>query len=69
MNHTVKTIENEAVNFAMTRLYNFKRIHFGLLTEVIHSRFSITGINVLLWNQLIKTKKAELKKGYLIVLE
>ena len=68
MNHIVKTTEKEAVNFAMARLNHFKRIHFGSLTEVINSRFSVTGINALLWDQLIKTKKAELKKGYLIIL-
>jgi len=67
MNHTIKTTENEVINFAMVRLYNFKRIHFGSLTEVISNRFPVTRINALLWHQLIKTKKAELKKGYLII--
>jgi hypothetical protein len=68
MNHINSTTENDIINFAMIRLNNFKRINFGWLTEVINDKFSVAGINALLWNQLIKIKKAELKKGYLIIL-
>ena len=67
MDSNIKTTENEILNFAMTKLNHFKRIHFGSLAEVINNRFSVTGIKTLLWEQLIKTKRAELKRGYLIM--
>lgn len=67
MKHKIKSSEHEIINFVMARLQNFKRIHFESLTEVINSRFSMTDINSLLHKCLIKTNKAELKRGYLII--
>jgi hypothetical protein len=67
MKNSIKNIELEVINFVTTRLQNFRRIHYGYLVEVLKNKFQTADIDFLLRDNLIKTNKAILKKGYLLI--
>ncbi|MEO8762008.1 MAG: hypothetical protein ABI448_14015 [Bacteroidia bacterium] len=66
MKQSIENIELEVINFVITRLQEFRRIHYGCLVEVLKNKFPEDDINFLLRDNLIKTNKALLKKGYLV---
>jgi len=65
MKQKIEPIEQEIVHYTMTRLNHFKRINYRCLTELVDKKFSIIYSRTLLQKHLIKTKKIELKRGYL----
>ena len=69
MNTSFETLENEIVSFVFERLQNFKKIHYKYLTEVIERKFQKNNLNELLKESLIKTHKAKIKRGYLLIYE
>ena len=69
MKNSVENIEMEVINFVAARLENFRRIHYGYLMEVINNKFPTYDVKSLLQENLIKTKRAKLKRGYLLIQE
>ena len=69
MKNSFETLETEIVSFVFERLQNFKKIHYKYLTEVIQRKFEADNLNELLKENLIKTNKAIIKKGYLLIYE
>lgn len=69
MENSFKNSENEIVDFVVERLRLFKKIHYKYLSEVVQNRFKTTNVNELVKESLLKTNKAKLKRGYLLLYE
>ncbi len=67
MTHTNRNTEKEVISFVIVRLKNFRRINYEFLIEVLQTRFQLHNPDNLVRNTIIKTNRAELKGGYLLM--